>query len=358
MPKAGMNYIQANVSRCVVISAPNPASLHFSTRELSPLQRLPAWYEVFRRSTSRRYCSPIDETCHVEMRIWGSGPDEPSTGSLPNHSSADVRIQRVMITQGVQTHRAPDLLTDGNDDLVLNIQEVGDAGIVQCGREATASAGMSILTSNAEVSTIAFSGPVKFTSIALSRKMMTALAPGAEDAIVRPRLDSTVLPMLMSYLGIVEDQSVVQSAELRRAVAAHVYDLCALAIGASRDAMEIANGRGLRAARLRALKADIARNLTNGPVTAAALARRNAMTPRYVHKLFEGEGVSLSRFVRGLRLARVHRNLINPNYAGHSIGALAFDAGFGDLSTFNHEFRRHYGMTPSALRAAVAKGEL
>ena len=334
-----------------MISTPNPASLHFSTRELSPAQRLPAWYEVFRRSTSPRYCLLPDKSCHVEMRIWEPGPDD--------RSHADVRIQRVMLTHGIETRRTRKLLTDGNDDLVLNIQEVGDTSISQCGREATASAGTGILTSNAEVSAISFAGPAKFTSIALPRKMITALAPGAEEAIVRPtRLDSTVLPMLISYLGIVEDRAVLQSAELRHAVAAHIQDLCALAVGASRDAMEFASGRGLRAARLRMLKADIARNLTNGAVTAAALARRNQMTPRYVHKLFESEGVSLSRFVRSLRLARVHRNLTNPNYVGRTIGALAFDAGFGDLSTFNHEFRRHYGMTPSALRAAVAEGKL
>jgi AraC-like DNA-binding protein len=29
------------------------------------------------------------------------------------------------------------------------------------------------------------------------------------------------------------------------------------------------------------------------------------------------------------------------------------DAGFGDLSTFNREFRRRYGATPSDVRAAA-----
>jgi AraC-like DNA-binding protein len=31
---------------------------------------------------------------------------------------------------------------------------------------------------------------------------------------------------------------------------------------------------------------------------------------------------------------------------------MAYKAGFGDLSTFNREFRRHYGMTPTEVRAA------
>ena len=75
-------------------------------------------------------------------------------------------------------------------------------------------------------------------------------------------------------------------------------------------------------------------------------------------RLFESEGMTLSRFVRASRLALVHRSLVNPRLADRTIGALAYDASFGDLSTFNHEFRRHYGMTPSDLRAAASKDEV
>jgi AraC-like DNA-binding protein len=87
-------------------------------------------------------------------------------------------------------------------------------------------------------------------------------------------------------------------------------------------------------------------------VSPAALARRQRVTPRYVHKLFETEGTTLSKYVLGLRLARVHRMLSNPRYNELGISAIAYRAGFGDLSTFNHQFRRWYGATPSEVRAA------
>jgi AraC-like DNA-binding protein len=74
-----------------------------------------------------------------------------------------------------------------------------------------------------------------------------------------------------------------------------------------------------------------------------------------VHKLFEGEGTTLSRFVLGKRLARVHAMLAEPRYAEWTIGAIAYQAGFGDLSTFNREFRRRYGATPSEVRATAGK---
>jgi AraC-like DNA-binding protein len=160
-----------------------------------------------------------------------------------------------------------------------------------------------------------------------------------------------VLRLLKSYLGVLDDAEALRRPELRWAVTTHIYDLCALAIGAAREAAEMAVRRGLRVARLRALKVDVARNLVHGDVSPEALARRQGVTPRYVHKLFELEGTTLSRFKLGLRLTRVRRMLADTSHGGLTISEIAYRAGFNDLSTFNREFRRHFGATPSEFRA-------
>ncbi|NJO24072.1 MAG: helix-turn-helix transcriptional regulator [Sphingomonadales bacterium] len=85
------------------------------------------------------------------------------------------------------------------------------------------------------------------------------------------------------------------------------------------------------------------------------LAMRHRVTPRYIHKLFEAEGVTLSRFVLHQRLAHVHRLLADPRHGHRTIGELAFEVGFGDLSTFNREFCRYYGATPSDVRGSAPK---
>ena len=131
-------------------------------------------------------------------------------------------------------------------------------------------------------------------------------------------------------------------------------DLVALAIGATRDAAEIAKGRGLRAARLRAIKADIVRNIREGDVSVTAIAARHHVSPRYIRKVFETEETTFSQFVLALRLACVHGILTDPHYCHLTIAAIAFDAGFGDLSTFNRAFRKRYGLTPSELRLSSA----
>jgi AraC-like DNA-binding protein len=126
----------------------------------------------------------------------------------------------------------------------------------------------------------------------------------------------------------------------------------AVAAGATRDAEEAARDRGLQAARLYAIKTDIARNL-DGDLGIAALAARNHCTPRLVQRLFESEGTTLTEYVLNQRLARAHRMLTDPRLAKEKISAVALDSGFGDLSYFNRAFRRLYGETPSRVRAGA-----
>jgi hypothetical protein len=69
---------------------------------------------------------------------------------------------------------------------------------------------------------------------------------------------------------------------LCKVIATHIYDLMALAIGATRDGRQIAMARGVRAARMKAIKPDFAANPSLG---LAAIAARQRVTPRYVQML-------------------------------------------------------------------------
>jgi AraC-like DNA-binding protein len=95
-------------------------------------------------------------------------------------------------------------------------------------------------------------------------------------------------------------------------------------------------------------------NLGDCDLTAAAVARRQHVTPRYVHKLFGGEGFTFSAFVLDRRLSRAHRILNEPRFRDRSISSVAFDVGFGDLSYF----RRRYDATPSEIRQGAKRGNL
>ena len=78
------------------------------------------------------------------------------------------------------------------------------------------------------------------------------------------------------------------------------------------------------------------------------------MTPRYIQKLFEDDGVTFSEYVLERRLAEAHRSLADPHLANRSISTIAFNAGFSDLSYFNRTYRRRFGATPTETRVQAA----
>ncbi len=137
--------------------------------------------------------------------------------------------------------------------------------------------------------------------------------------------------------------------------AIHVQDLAVMALGAAREQVEIAKGRGVPAARLRAIKSDIEQNLTSPGLCADWIAGRHGISPRYIRSLFASDETTFSDYVVKRRLLLAHRMLTNPAYSGRSISEIAMTAGFGDLSWFNACFRRIFATTPSDIRAQAQK---
>jgi AraC-like DNA-binding protein len=161
------------------------------------------------------------------------------------------------------------------------------------------------------------------------------------------------LRLLTDYADITEQEQTGAKYDLQEVIVSHFYDLIAVAVGATRDATEMARGHGLRMARLGAIKRDIAGHLDETDFSIGALAVRHGCTPRFIQRLFEHEGTSFTDYLLAQRLARAHRLLTDPRRTGEKITTIALDAGFGDLSYFNRAFRRRYGDTPSSIRVSA-----
>jgi AraC-like DNA-binding protein len=306
----------------------------FSSDGLQPTERIPAYCDLLDRMVGRMDIAPEGERFSCEGRFY----------RLP-----DLRISRIA-SSSIRGTRTPEMT--GSDQELLLILNLDGAASLSCrGREATISPGSAVLISSAQ--------PLRMTrtasrriNVCVPRTVLEPMLTDADAALLSV-IPNTIEPLrlLTRYIDMLTSESVLleRTAELRSLAVHHVHDLVALAVGATRDAAETAAGRGLRAARMRAIKADIVQNLA-GDVSAAALSTRHRVSARYIRKLFEGEDTSLSHFVLDRRLARVHRMLSDPRYVRLTIGEIALAVGFGDISTFNREFRRRFGATPSTIR--------
>ena len=210
-----------------------------------------------------------------------------------------------------------------------------------------------MLMTNAEVGSIRLASASRFVTFRVPRAAMASLVPDLEFAVARRiPVSNAALKLLVDYLQSFRNTKALATPELRHVAVTHTYDLLAVALGATRDATEIAYSRGMRAARLQAAKAFIMRQTVRHDLSAASVAVHLGVTPQYVHMLFESEGLSVTNFIGEQRLTHAHRMLLDPRMKERTISAIAFAAGFSDLSHFNRSFRRHFGKTPSDTRRA------
>jgi AraC-like DNA-binding protein len=166
---------------------------------------------------------------------------------------------------------------------------------------------------------------------------------------------SSSLTLLIRYARMLLREGGDLSPAAAALASGHIRDLTVLALGGAPDAAERARKGGLRAARLEAVKADIAANVGNPRLSLDWLAGRHGISPRYLRALFYGDGTSLTDFILEARLSHAHRLLTRDYVEDRNIGGVALESGFGDLSWFHQTFRRRFAMTPADAREAARK---
>jgi len=175
---------------------------------------------------------------------------------------------------------------------------------------------------------------------------VVAAVPGAR------RLAFTV-PRLPPHPGLLP---IVAAAEAARddGDEAEFEELALRLAGAVSAALAGANGSGRApsrrdeqriAAALHRIEAD-----ADEPLSLSDLASAAAMSPYHFLRTFRAVvGMTPHQFILHTRM---HRAAVRVRGASDSISAIAFTAGFGDLSTFNRRFQRTVGLSPSAYRGS------
>jgi len=237
---------------------------------------------------------------------------------------------------------------DASDRLLINFDEDGLAK--QFGREVRLKRGDAIVLAGGDVGSHTTFHSARLVTVEFPEAGLTRTLRDPARFCARSIDGRTpALLLLRRYLNGLWTSGAIDARSLHPLVAAHVLDLSAFAVGASRESAAVSNG-GVRAARLQAIKDDILGRL-GGELSLDDVAARHCVTPRYGRMLFESEGTSFSEFVREERLKCARRMLVSRSFNHLLISEIAYEVGFNDLSYFNRSFRRRFEMSPGEMRA-------
>jgi len=295
-----------------------------------------AWSEDVRRRLIRLDIQPSDgERVNCKLEIT---PLASLILASPGGTSA-------------QFSRTRALLSDSCDDLVLIAATAGRIAVTQNQRLIELRESQMCLADMAVQGSVVLDQESQFTTIRIPRRELLSISPKAQNRLSMPLLENVALRNTITrYFTLASEMAPHLAVVEQNLAAQHLTDLVAMLLGTGPDEAEMTRIRGLSAAQLQLLKAEVLKSLGDGTLKIDLIARRCGVSPRHVQRLFEQAGTTFSEFVLEHRLLLARRLLTNPGNRLSKISTIAYDAGFADISYFNRAFRRRFEATPSELR--------
>jgi len=96
----------------------------------------------------------------------------------------------------------------------------------------------------------------------------------------------------------------------------------------------------------------VRRHLDQSQLALGDIAKDAACSVRYLQKMFAPGGQSVREFILHSRLELVHCDLLSARHSSRPVTDIALAHGFNNASHFTRKYRRHFGITPSAMRIA------
>lgn len=136
------------------------------------------------------------------------------------------------------------------------------------------------------------------------------------------------------------------------------HDVADIVIQLARLALTDCSGDRLaldsKAALRNRVKLHIEGHLADPEFSITKLAHVTGCTKRYLHMIFQPEGISISDYILKQRLERCRKDLLNPACAHRSITDIAYSWGFNSSNHFSRCFKEAFGASPRHLRAEFA----
>ncbi|GAA2599301.1 helix-turn-helix domain-containing protein [Streptomyces roseoviolaceus] len=271
---------------------------------------------------------------------------DPSPGRIVSNELGSLRVSHVQAGPQVVTRSRQLIARDGKEFLILTLQQRGSSIKEQDGREALIGPGDFSLSDSSRLFRKKVQDRFSFTSFHFPRedlrvrdddlRAMTATAfSGREGGAA----------LVATYFARLAREAAGFDAVAGRQFAATALDLLALLIN-ERSGRFTSQAPETAAATLVRVQDHILRNLSDPGLSPPGIAAAHFMSVRYLHKLFQLEGITVGEWIRTQRLERCRKDLLRPPALGHGVATVARRWGFVSPSHFSRAFRAAYGVTP------------
>ncbi|MGW4597538.1 helix-turn-helix domain-containing protein [Streptomyces sp. NPDC004457] len=278
-------------------------------------------------------------------------PDEVDRGTI--RTAALGAVQTVTVDgDPLRAHRTRRLIagSDNDDYVVVKLLCGGAARIEQDDREAHVRPGQLFVYDMARPVRLTLPERFRTKSLVLPREVLGLSEPDLRQITAAPLgSESAVGGLLTPLLSRLVDSAASYPQRTGELIARNVVDLVQTLAEErlGRGAEDSASGARTSLVRIRAY---IDRHLAHPELSPDSIARAHHISVRYLHKLFELEDITVSRWIQQRRLEHCRRDLARRDTAHLTVAAVAHRWGFTSASHFSRVFRAAYGTSPAAWR--------
>ncbi|MFC4533786.1 helix-turn-helix domain-containing protein [Sphaerisporangium dianthi] len=307
----------------------------FRTADIPPELRFAAWHEL----TSKALICTAVTSDEVD--------DFTATVSLFEFGA----VQISMVTYPpLRVARTARMIRRSDPELLyVTVPLRGRLGLSHLDREADVGCGQFVLIDTSRPGEVINREPLEHLIIQVPRsELPRSWALGtvmARSLPVRCDVDSLMVDVARRLLDSADKYRPADGIRLT----AVVIDLVTLALGRHLDQNGAARDAGQRLLRPRILNF-IDNRLSDPALSPSNVAAAHNISVRYLHSLFQDEGLTVAGWIRECRLNRCRRDLCDATFADRPVYAIGARWGFTDATAFSRAFKQAFGVSPGDYR--------
>lgn len=281
--------------------------------------------------------------------------DKPFATSSRNVMLGNLGVSRFSTTTNHYVRTRKHVAND-RDDIYIGFYRSPKPQIWSAGNRDLAMKNGSVMAYNIAQPCSSFTdGVTSWVMASIPRAQILKVVPHADDRSVTAldRSDPIVRHLEHTIDFLLNADEVHESPPLMQHAETMLADLIALALGARGDEAQVAQTRGLRAARLRELLSIIEARFADPSLSPAAIAESLGLSDRYVRDLLFESGETFSERVLELRLQKARAMLSDLRFDRLKVSDIALASGFNEVTYFNRRFRARFGCSPTQYRAGL-----
>ncbi|WP_456043942.1 AraC-like ligand-binding domain-containing protein [Streptomyces nigra] len=297
------------------------------------------------------YWNDVVSRTLVPMTVAPRG-DGPFDGRIATHRLGYLQVS-TLEADAERVSRTPALITRSPEPLMaVGVQITGTATFVQDGRRAEVGEGDLVMYDTTRP--YSFDYPQRFIAHVFQLPRHTL---GVAESDVR-RVTGDVIgtrdgvgAVLLPFLATLASTAGSYPAAVANRLAGNVVELFATLI-AERAHPADTGPDTARSQFVGRIREHIDRNLGDPDLSPESIARVFHISIRYLHRLFEGEGITVARLIQQRRLEECSRELARRARTAPTVSSVARRWGFVNPAHFSRTFRAAYGVSPRDWRSA------